>query len=371
MKLAGIFFFHRKRNRKRDWWRMTAVNFDNRMQGTDASLLLQSLTEGGQLEKWQEHFCALTGVFACCVDGRGEPVTEFGGEPGEIRRLVRAIDREQLKEMLWRVTDSELEDQAIETTAIPNLRLAVVSVKIKGKAELSWILCGVLHDTDAPEEEYGNPPLSDFSRTMGEKEFYRAVDLLRNISTELVDYKAAILKARAESRKSLYLKNELERVKKRMDALTDMVQLLESDDAVEGVMTRLLAAAGEFLGVSWAAVCRNLEDGEQMCIAAHWRSSGTEQPYDIGVNYETPFFLRSEKALVISENAMLQTEERQELSERGIKALIVLPVALSGEVHMRVCFAEKAKERTWEVEEITFLHDAVRVLRSILERKGR
>ena len=346
---------------------MSAGNQDKN-QKIDISLLIQSLSEGRELEKWQGYFCEMTKAFACCMNGRGEPITEFGGNPDEIPRVLKAIDKEQLQGMLQRVADSALEDQAIETTSYPNLRLATISVKIAGKPIISWLICGILSDFEE-EEEYSNPPLYGFSSTMREKDFYKAVDMLRYMSDELIRYKSAILSAQAESRKSRYAEKEMESTLRRTEALTEVVQLLESDDTIEGIMIKLLGIVGRFLNISSAAVCRKLKDGEHMSIIAHWCNKGIMWSYDSDVNQEIPFFLKSEKTLVLSEYSVLRDEEREELENRGIKSLIALPVTISGAVSMHACFTEKTSERTWQLEEITFLNDAVKILQSIFDRR--
>ena len=46
-------------------------------QQEETAPLLQSLMEGKELEKWQQHFCNIANVFMCCVDSMGNPLTEF------------------------------------------------------------------------------------------------------------------------------------------------------------------------------------------------------------------------------------------------------------------------------------------------------
>lgn len=347
---------------------MSSGNLEKNMFKTDISLLIQSLTEGRELEKWQGYFCDMTKTFVCCVDGKGEAVTEFGGNPEEIQRVLKAIDKEQLQEMLRRVENSTLEDQAIETTAYPNLRLAIISVKISGKPIISWIVCGILSDV-SEEEEYPNPPLKGFDSMVEEREFYRAVDLLRDISNELIKNKSSILNTQAEIRRIRYSQKEMENTLHRTEALTEVVQLLECDDTIEGVMNRMLGIVGRFLGISSAGICRHLKDGEHMSIIARWCNEGIIWSYDSDVNQERPFFTKSEKTMVISENFMLKDEEKEELAKRGIKSLIALPIIISGTVSMHALFTEKTKVRSWELAEITFLNDAVKILQNILERR--
>ena len=200
----------------------------------DTASLLQSLIEGKELEKWQKQFCDVANVFICCVDSHGIPLTEFGGKEDEIERIREAISSEQLQSMLMRVSESTLEDQAIETTAYPNLRLAVVSAKIGGKPVINWLVCGVLSDV-TETDEYANAPLEGFTCVLTQKRFEKTIDVLRDITATLLRYKLSKESAEAESRRSRYSEQEMGENLKRSEALTEVVQLLENEEAVETV----------------------------------------------------------------------------------------------------------------------------------------
>ncbi len=57
---------------------------------SDDASILQMLTEGKELEKWQNFICDVANVFICCVDSRGTPLTPFGGNPDEVGRVLKA-----------------------------------------------------------------------------------------------------------------------------------------------------------------------------------------------------------------------------------------------------------------------------------------
>ena len=56
---------------------------------------------------------------------------------------MKAIDQEQLQNMLTRVCESTLEDQAIEETGYSNLRMAVITARAFGRPVLNWVIFGV------------------------------------------------------------------------------------------------------------------------------------------------------------------------------------------------------------------------------------
>lgn len=335
---------------------------------SDDAYILQKLTEGKELEKWQKFVCDVTNSFVCCVDKRGTPLTEPGGNPDEVGRVLKAVDKEQLQSMLSRVSDSTLEDQAIEDFGYPNFRLAVITARLGGKTIFSWLVCGVLSDI-FDVEDYPNPALLGFKSTLKEKEFYRIIDSLRDISARILVYQSSALKVQAEEEKRRGAEENLRNVLKRTEVLSEIVRLIESRDPIEGIMIRLLRMAGSFLDISAAFLCRISEDAERIDIDAHWCAGNTSWHYKADKGLKRPFFLRTEKPLILSADSLLEPEEREELKELCTKAVVVLPVIMEGSIRMYACFEEREKERVWQIEEIRFLNDTVRVLQNILTKR--
>lgn len=326
------------------------------------------LVERKKIVKWQHCLCELKNVFACCVDGMGNALTELEGNSDEIEIIRKAIDKEQLHDMLLRVSGSSLEDQAIEETAYANLRMAVVSVKSAGKPILSWLIFAVL--SDLSEEQLSEKPmLEGITSMVEENDFYKIVDTMRDITYEIIGYKASAFDAQAESRRSRYSEEEMKTTLRRTAAMSDIVQLLESDEAVEAIMGNVLEIAGSFLGIASSAICRIKKDGEAMDVLASWQRQGVVRTVDKTVDQKVPFFIRTEKTLVISSNTFLRENEREELNEIGINAIVVLPVVIGGTINMYATFCEVQRKREWQIEEITFLNDAVKILQNILTRR--
>lgn len=341
---------------------------ENKATQVEPAAIVQGLIDDKNLERWQHCFCEVTKVFVCCVDKEGVSLTSFGGNKDEIERIKELIDKEQLRDMLFRVSESALEDQAIEETAYPNLRQAVVSIKAGGKPIINWLLFGVLSDA-SNTEDYENPPLEDFVSIMTEKEFAAVVDVLRAVSEEIIRYKISIYDAQAESRRSISSEREIKGTLRRTEALTEVVQLLESDDAIEKIMQKLLRTVGEFLNLSSAKICRIKRSGQTMDIVADWNREGMARNFEGTANLQVPFFLNTQKPLIISGKASLKEQEREELEKRNVKSIVALPIVINGQINMYACFCEEEEERSWKVGEITFLNDAVKVLQSILTKR--
>ncbi|MBD5545962.1 MAG: bifunctional diguanylate cyclase/phosphodiesterase [Lachnospiraceae bacterium] len=337
---------------------------DNRQ---DAASLLKSLIEEKTLEKWQQHFCDVTNVFMCCVDSSGFPLTEFGGNEEEKNKIKRIIDGEQLSDMLLRVSESTLEDQAIETTAYPNVRLAVISAKMGGKPFLNWLVCGVLSDAE-DLEEYENPPLEGFTNLITRKQFSKVVDTLRSVTDTMLKYRFSAINAQAESRRIRYSEKEMSENLKRSEALAEIVQFLESDESVENVMHKLLKTVGELLNLSIATLYGMKKDNVHVDFISRWCKKNVIWEFEKDGEHSAPELLIGKKTLVLSQNSMLSVSEREQMQALGFKAVIVMPVEIKGASPMYVCFGEMVRERNWKLEEIKFLSDCVKILRSILTK---
>ena len=348
---------------------MSAVEFDKRKYSTDSEYMIQNLKEKKNLEKWQKLLCQAVNVFACFVDCDGTPLTALSGNPDEAARLMKAIDQEQLQNMLTRVCESTLEDQAIEETGYSNLRLAVITARAFGRPVLNWVIFGVLSD-DFEEEENDRPRLLGFESMITARAFNRVIDAVSEFSRDLVSSAAHTLNAEAESRRSQYSAKALEANLKRTEALAEIIQLLENDDAIEKLMLRILRTVGSFLDLSTAALCRRTKQKDEIDILSHWCNQKEVWGLEADAAQKKPFFIKDDdKAFILSDSSGLKKEEREELETFGIHALVVIPIMILGKVDMYGVFTEKREDRIWQKEEIKFLADAVKILQSILTRR--
>ena len=343
-------------------------NYDEKILGQDAAAIVQSFIDEKQLEKWQKHFSNVANVFLCCLDGKGVQLTSFSGKADETAIIEQMIDAEQYQDMLLRVSDSTLEDQAIETTAYPNLRVAVISAKLQGKPVLNWLAYGVLVD-GYDTADYENPPLEGFQTILTEAQFIHAVDALRDFTNLLLGYRMSIMTAQAECRRSRSSEKEMSVSLHRTEALTDVVQLLESEDAIETVITNLIEIVSRFLCISGGAVYKIKEEPERVEVVAFWGKgiSMVQIPQD--GSFKLPDILKADKTVVLSGSSLASAQERKEMEAIGLKAAIVIPVMINHAPGMYVCFGDCSGSRVWQIEEVKFINDSVKILQSILTRR--
>lgn len=328
----------------------------------DVTLLIQSLKDGGVLENLQRCFCKMTNVFLCCVDKDGVPLTDFSGKEEEVARIKGLIDQEQLQSMLARIAESTLEDQAIETTAYPNLRLGAATVRAEGKPVISWVACGVLFDEE-DAEDYENAPLEGFTGLISEMQLARTIDALRDMTDALLRERLSAVNAQAADRRSRYQEKEMEEKLIRVQILNRLIQIiLEGGELKENTLYKYLKTIGEFLELSVAAIYGAPKNNNCIEMISKWCAKTVT--WEIEEKSDSPFasFLRAEKTLVLSCNSMTGAKEKEMVRSLGLKALILLPLETGVSEKMYVCFGTKEKERVWELAEIRFLSDAAKIL---------
>ena len=319
-----------------------------------------------KLQNIQDVFCTAVGIYAFGVDAHGLDMTHVSGNERDKAVLSQLIPKEKMLALARSVAESELEEQAIEDTEIDALKYAAVCIKKDGRTIVTWLVYGVLSDA---ESEEGQEFARDFRYRITEKRFSHVLDLIRETSMHLIGNKIKAQSAQVESFRSRYSKEEMEGMLIRTEVTTEIVQMLDSDAPIEETMVNILAAVGRYLQIDSAYLCSVDGVGEgYMDVIAEWCGDGVPSGFEQTKNQRRFSFLYSEKPLVLSSSS---GEEgfRAELVQAGIKAIAVLPIVLRDRVSMYACFEMKRVERNWELEEIKFLSDSVKVMQSILVKR--
>ena len=136
-----------------------------------------SLMEYKQWKSLQRMFGDVANVYISCLDGQGHEMMEASGDKDELEKLRQYLDAEQNSALLYRIRTSQMEDQIIEDTIYPNVKIAVISIKMADEVVLNWFVVGILSDCDS--SGYVKEPVEGFSRMTTEKKFLEALDIIR------------------------------------------------------------------------------------------------------------------------------------------------------------------------------------------------
>ncbi len=324
---------------------------------------MQQLFDREELQKVQDHFCTLTHLFAYCVDQDGQKITEMSGDSEGIEVIREHISDERFYQLFRRVSESPLEDIIEEPTKYDNLKLAAVSVDEKGYRNNCWLICCVLNDVTE-----GNLLEVPGEGTSLET-FYSALDLVAEIEHKLLQAEGEVITARIESQKSKSSETELSSGLRRMEAITAIVQYLESDESFEDVGNAVMKIVGEYLEVSGVKLFQVKRDTSLVDIICQWTKADLIPDVNVTKDIPRTELLRGEKALVISADTLTSAGARGEMLKFRMKAFMSLPILVNDKPAMYLCVNESEKTRTWQLQEVKFVNDAAKILQSLLNKR--
>lgn len=356
------------------------------MQETVTRVELEKATEAGSLNEkkgalgnfahknaegmqaWQDKFCEMSGVYAMCLDENGSPMSQFSGNPHEIEIIRKYVTDVRIHNIFKRVSESELEDQAVEITEVPNLRLAAVAVKSGKDTAAVWIVCGVFEDAEYEAEFYHVPPIDSFSYQISEDKFYRVLDLLRATLNALLAIETSRTQAVAISEESKAQELEMTSSFHRAETMTEIVSLLDSNEGIETIMAMILSKLCGYLQISNGFTCR-VHHGNLMDIVVQWNAQGVNKMFTETTDQEVYWFLGNEKAIVVSSDSQMNAGEREQLDILGIKALVAMPIIINGAPRFYACITENRENRIWSIDDVKFINDTIRILQSIITKR--
>lgn len=315
--------------------------------------LSQEFINQEMLQFVQDEFCRVAGLYAYCLNVRGEIITEISGTGAGV---FESLSRDELRSLqmspytqraLERVEEGSLEDTAVE--CFPGGRLAAVSVCPKGRRLLYWVMF------DCSERD--------------ETVFTQAADLVRDVCTVLYDHKVSCHEARKEAERSLEKQQQMSRNLQRMEAVSRMIQLLDEDTSMELTVNTWLEILGQQLQVeNLTLFCMN-QEMTLMNVLAHWhREEGVSPKEDCGEALEVLTMLRVDKPQVYSTGGV-PGEHQWEANHYGLSAVMIFPILRQKDGKNVVLLADYREEsHNWEAAEIKFTADGVKILKSILTR---
>lgn len=313
----------------------------------------QGLINREELQLLQNELCRVAGVYACCLNDKGESVTELSSTGSGV---YEGLSRDEIQTLrvspytqraLERVEPDSLEDTAIEP--FPGGRVAAMAIRAEGQTLIYWLMF------DCSNREEGK--------------FAQVLDLVRDASTAFYKYKLLWMDAELKSQKSLSRQQVMNRDLQRIEATTGIVQLLDSDEQIEIVMQKWLQILGQYLQAESAEIFRINGNARTMDLLAQWCNRGMHSPFDKNGSVDVCTMFQTDKPLVLS-SGHIPGEHRWEADHYGWSAIMVFPIVLrrnSAGMVLAVNYRENA--HNWETGEVRFTADAVKMLQSILNRR--
>lgn len=317
------------------------------------SISLQQLIDRDELQTIQNEFCRVAGVYACCLNGRRELITDISNTGSGV---FEGMSRDELQALrispyaqraIDRVEPGSLEDTAIER--FPGGRAAAIAFSVEGEFLFYWLVF------DCSNREEGK--------------FAQVLDLIRDTSQALYKGKIAHLNAEMETKKSLSAQQEMAKELQRIEATTNIVQLLDSDEQIELVMEQWLRILGQHLQAEAAEIFQLNSDERTMSLLAQWCNRGIISPFDRITGLDACVLFRTDRPLVFSTGA-IPGEHMWEANYYGWTAIMVFPILKQENGGSMVLSVEyRGGYHNWEPSEVKFTADVVKILQSILTKR--
>ncbi len=339
----------------------------NLFKGPKDLFFQMSMMDIKQWKMLQHWFGDLANIFISCLDDEGHLIMEPAGEESELELLREYVDVEQNRELLNRMKISQMEDQLIEDTLYPNIKIAAISIKMNKENVLNWFIVGVLSDFDT--EGYAMPPAEGFKTTTTEKKFLEALDIIRVFSLYCLRKSAQNMTEQLATKKSSKNEREMEATIRRLETNTAIIAELDSNEPLEVIMQEMLGVLGEYLEVTGAQLYQIRPDGVKMDMAAEWNKKGHATASDATMNIQKPPYLAEDAPIVISHNTFSNPDIEKQMKEYKIKALMSFPILINGKASMYICFTDTVNDRIWKLDEIKFIQNAVKIIESVVTKR--
>ena len=309
----------------------------------------RELINKDEIQRLQDEFCAACGVLAYCLDESGAEFTGVSGEQAtEVVQQYHASG--YVREVLERVEEGSLEDLAVVEADSIGGEVAAVAIRAESGTVLYWV---VIRTGEGGENV----------------SFEQILDLLRDASYTLIESKVACFNAEMESKRSITTKEEIDRDLKAIEASTEVLQLLDSEEPIERIMAQILRVLGNYLQADTAQVFQLRDGDEVMDVLSEWLSGGYASRFKKGSGIEAVEFLKTTKPLVLTLDGPMG-EYHSDLIRLGLQAVMVFPI-LRQENNNSFVLSLNCRDRrpAWGMPEVKFASDAVRVMQSILTKR--
>lgn len=310
----------------------------------------QELLNKEELQLMQDEFCAIAGIMAYCINTEGEQLTRLSGNDDAEVRMKEYRESGLIQTVLDRVEEGSLEDLAVEEDVDLDVKAAAVAVRVNDATVFYWVIVQQGCEEDA-------------------KQFYRMLDFVRDTSYILIASKVSMFSAEAESRRSRTAQQEMSKDLRTVEATTEIVQLLDSDEPVEGIMEKWLTVLAEHLNADTGYIFQMHADDNLMDIVCDWKKPELVYFFDRTSNIPSYEFLHTSKPLVFAVNNA-PVEFQGQMKELGLQSVIVFPIiGQENGSGLVLSLNHRTNKDAWNTEAIKFASDAVKILQSILTKR--
>ena len=315
---------------------------------------INDIIEQGELKRIQEEFSKIGNVVTVCLDSKLEIVNACGtlkGITDEYGWCRQLIDSEMVRELLDTVSGDSIEDVSfvyVEPEEMPEgLWVGAVSIMHRGNVLSYWVVLA--------------------SGLLSEDEFSDRIDLLRDACTTIYLGRVSQMDAELESLRSNNAKEEITQAYHTLEAMTQVLQLLDNNARTEMVMKQWLDIIREYIGAEYAEIFKINDSNSTMDILAEVHKQGMFPIFENKRGVAAYPFANTDNPIIVSSESVGKAENKL-ISDCRINALMLLPLIKrqDGTGSMYVAIEYRVDEHSWSREEVKFISDATRVIQSVL-----
>lgn len=323
------------------------------------------LIDPNMLQELQDQFCRANNLYLVCLSREEGVLTKAYGSEEELSYIHSQVDKRLYMDLVAQLGRDEVESMIEQPVGHDYIKMCGISTRIEGKTVVIWIVIAIMEDRLGPGDE-----VPDYIRRTTEKQMYASVEFLSLLTHQLFEVKINQMLAQEAMQKSVVAEIAMEKQLQRSQALTEVLQSLESDGGFVSVVDSVLKETCENLGISGGFLIRENVSDESLDMICEY----VKNPEDSLIGQfkhmdkkEIPFF--NGRPYLISSDSMKPEAFDRFLNTYHITAAIFQPVELNGKATMYLGLYENGEKRIWENADIKFINDVKRVIQSLLAKR--
>lgn len=327
--------------------------------------LENGLIDTKMLQELQDQFCYSNNLYVVCLGQKEGVITKAYGTKEELEYVHSLVNESVYMQLVSKIENEQIETMVEYPATQDFVKVCAISTRIEGKTQVIWVIVGLLEEKITSQNS-----LPEGMMTTTETHYYASVEFLSLLSAQLFEVKINQLIAQTAMKKSQNSENAMQHQLQRLRTMTEVIQMLESDDAFADLVENVIKETCECLQLTGGFLIReNIETLliEGVCeyvteekASVLWKLSNCKRA-------DLPFF--DGKPYVISTDAMMPDEFETLMKDCKMTAAVFQPIEAGGQVVMYLGFYEHDRNRTWEMDDIKFINDVKRVVQSVLVKR--
>ena len=161
---------------------------------------------------------------------------------------------------------------------------------------------------------------------------------------------------------------DMEKMRNRSEAMTQILQVLESDNTFEEIAAEIIEIIGKFLDVKSVGICKWNSEGTIVNTMLEWVPDGGKPFAPTLLDEIKTKYIRMKQGYIKYEASVCK-EYQEVLKNTDIKALLVIPAKVNNRQSIYMFCCDDDENRVWDEKTVQFVEDACKILQSVLNKR--